>query len=141
MTALNVSVFNGKTLNTASLVGKNVGNGYKVLISVLNNTYILASPYAATGTTIVNFTYYTVPRSFNYTYLQALGYLPNAIVAAQSSDTQHVLYTVIGCVIGLAIIIIMILFFGCSALCRCLSDKYAGYQLRKEEALARERKR
>ena len=87
MTALDVSIFNGQSLNTAMLVAKNVQNGYKLLISVLNNTYILASPYTATGTNLANFTYYTVPLSFNYTYLQGLGYLANSIVKPESSDS------------------------------------------------------
>jgi hypothetical protein len=86
MTALNVSVFYGKTLNSAGLVVQNVAKDQNLLIPVLNNTYILVSPYSAPKTNIVNLTYYQVPNSFNFTYMQSLGYIPNAVVTPLKSD-------------------------------------------------------
>lgn len=69
ITGLNVSVFTGPTFLSASLVVTNVSSNFQVYVTIINNTYILVSPYQNSPSNSLNMTYFTIKNLYNYTFL------------------------------------------------------------------------
>lgn len=72
-----MSVFSGPTFETASLIATNLIVNQTVNITVMNNTYILVAAYLSNATkSNVSITYQTIPKMYNFSYLDTLGYIP-----------------------------------------------------------------
>jgi hypothetical protein len=117
MVALNVSVFNGRTFESARIISPNIDALYKLNINLLNNTYIVASPYSDTlKTATFNLTYYTIKNMYNLTYMDTFGYVYTVKAEILSSDTSTMLYYALGLGFGCFIVVTLICFFGCQQL-------------------------
>jgi hypothetical protein len=124
ITTLNISIFSGPSFETARLIAANVSSTYNLTITVLNNTYILVAAYNSTATkNYVNLTYFTIPGRFNTSYLDALGYIPTYRVSGVEVDEGSEFYYMIGCVIGLLILLMMAIFLLWTTLSDCVRGK------------------
>jgi hypothetical protein len=83
-----------------------------VNLTLLNNTYIVASPYTTLASSAINLTYFTIPDLYNYTYLQALGYMYTA-TSQNTSDETSTFYYIIGSVIGGLILMTLTIYLVC----------------------------
>ena len=114
MVALNVSIFNGRTFETARLVAGNINANYKLNLTLINNTYIVASPYSNTlATTTFNLTYYTIKHLYDLTFLDVLGYVYTAKAENLKSDGSTSLYYALGLGFGLVIVLALVCFILC----------------------------
>ena len=111
MVALNVSIFTGPTFESALLIASNIVATYKVNLTLLNNTYIVASPYSNTlTTTTFNMTYYKIPNVYNFTYIEALGYMYTVKSNMTTSELSIKNYMGVGIGFGFGIVFVLIVF-------------------------------
>ncbi|TNV73553.1 hypothetical protein FGO68_gene2752 [Halteria grandinella] len=136
---LNVSIFSGPNFTTSRLIASNISSNYNLSITVMNNTYILVAAYNSTATknnlNFVNLTYYTIPNKFNYSYLDALGYIPTFTAESVKVDEESKFYYVIGCVIGFLILMAMALFMAWKKLRDVIGTKLAELKEKRRQAL------
>lgn len=111
MVALNVSIFTGPTFESARLIASNIVATYRVNLTLLNNTYIVASPYSNTlTTTTFNLTYFKIPDVYNFTYIESLGYMYTVKSNSTTSESTFKNYLGIGIGFGFGIVFILIFF-------------------------------
>lgn len=121
MVALNVSIFTGPTFESARLIASNIVATYKVNLTLLNNTYIVASPYSNTlTTTTFNLTYFKIANVYNFTYIESLGYMYTVKLNSTTSESTFKNYLGIGIGFGLGIVFILIVFMLCSYLVKAI---------------------
>jgi hypothetical protein len=136
---LNVSIFSGPTFPSSRLIASNISSTYNLSITVMNNTYILVAAYNSTATknnlNIVNLTYYTIPNKFNYSYLDALGYIPTYTAEAVKVDEGSKFYYIIGCVIGFLILLAMVLFLAWTKLRDVIGRKMEELKEKRRQAV------